>query len=60
MINANDIKDLRAKTGAGIQDCKKALDASNGDMEKAVAYLREKGIASVAKKASRIAGEGVV
>ena len=60
MINANDIKELRAKTGAGIQDCKKALDESNGDMEKAVAYLREKGIASVAKKASRIAGEGVV
>ena len=55
MINANDIKELRAKTGAGVQDCKKALDQSNGDMEKAVAYLREKGIASVAKKASRIA-----
>jgi len=60
MINASDIKDLRAKTGAGIQDCQKALTASNGDMEKAVAFLREKGIASVAKKASRIAGEGVV
>ena len=60
MINANDIKELRAKTGAGVQDCKKALDQSNGDMEKAVAYLREKGIASVAKKASRIAGEGLV
>ncbi len=60
MINAKDIKDLRAKTGAGMQDCQKALAESNGDMEKAVAYLREKGIASVAKKASRIAGEGVV
>ncbi len=60
MINASDIKDLRAKTGAGIQDCQKALVASDGDMEKAVAYLREKGIANVAKKASRIAGEGVV
>ncbi len=60
MINASDIKDLRAKTGAGIQDCQKALTANDGDMEKAVAYLREKGIASVAKKASRIAGEGVV
>ena len=60
MINANDIKELRAKTGAGVQDCKKALDESNGDMEKAVAYLREKGIASVAKKASRIAAEGLV
>ena len=60
MINASDIKELRAKTGAGIQDCQKALVASDGDMEKAVTYLREKGIASVAKKASRIAGEGVV
>jgi elongation factor Ts len=60
MINASDIKDLRAKTGAGIQDCQKALVACNGDMDKAIAYLREKGIASVAKKASRIAGEGVV
>ena len=60
MINASDIKDLRAKTGAGIQDCQKALIASNGDMEKAVTYLREKGIASVAKKASRVAGEGIV
>lgn len=60
MINASDIKELRAKTGAGIQDCQKALQASDGDMEKAVAYLREKGIASVAKKAGRIAGEGLV
>ncbi len=60
MINASDIKDLRAKTGAGMQDCQKALQACDGDMEKAVAYLREKGIASVAKKASRIAGEGIV
>lgn len=60
MINASDIKELRAKTGAGIQDCQKALAANNGDMEKAVAYLREKGIAAVSKKASRIAGEGVV
>lgn len=60
MINASDIKELRAKTGAGMQDCQKALSACDGDMEKAVAYLREKGIASVAKKASRIAGEGVV
>lgn len=60
MINASDIKDLRAKTGAGMQDCQKALAECNGDMEKAVAYLREKGVASVAKKASRIAGEGIV
>jgi elongation factor Ts len=60
MFSASDIKELRAKTGAGIQDCQKALVASDGDIEKAVAFLREKGIASVAKKASRIAGEGVV
>lgn len=60
MINASDIKELRAKTGAGIQDCQKALAANDGNMEKAIAYLREKGIAAVSKKASRIAGEGVV
>lgn len=60
MINASDIKDLRAKTGAGIQDCQKALLQSGGDMEKAVQYLREKGLAAVAKKSSRIAGEGIV
>ena len=60
MINASDIKELRAKTGAGIQDCQKALKENDGNMEKAIAYLREKGIAAVNKKASRIAGEGVV
>jgi elongation factor Ts len=60
MINAEDIKELRAKTGAGLQDCQKALAESNNNMEKAVEILREKGIATVAKKAGRIAGEGVV
>jgi len=60
MINAESIKELRAKTGAGIQDCQKALTESNNDMEKAVEILREKGIATVAKKSGRIAGEGVV
>lgn len=52
--------ELRKKTGAGIADCKKALENSNGDMEKAIDFLREKGIASAAKKASRIAAEGIV
>ena len=60
MINAENIKELRAKTGAGIQDCQKALAQNNNDMEKAIEFLREKGIATVAKKAGRIAGEGVV
>ncbi len=60
MVNAQAIKELRLKTGAGIQDCQKALVHSDGDVEKAVEYLREKGIATVAKKAGRIAGEGVV
>ncbi len=60
MFNASDIKDLRASTGAGMLDCQKALKECNGDMDKAIAYLREKGIAAVAKKASRIAAEGLV
>ncbi len=60
MFNANDIKELRAATGAGMVDCQKALKESNGDMDKAIAYLREKGIAAAAKKSSRIAAEGVV
>jgi elongation factor Ts len=54
------IKALREKTGSGMMDCKKALTETNGDMEKAVAWLREKGIASADKKASRIAAEGIV
>lgn len=52
--------ELRKKTGAGVSDCKKALTETNGDMEKAVDFLREKGIATAAKKASRIAAEGIV
>jgi len=54
------IKILREKTGAGMMDCKKALTETNGDVEKAVAWLREKGIASAAKKSGRIAAEGIV
>ena len=54
------VKDLREKTGAGMMDCKKALTETNGDMEKAIEYLREKGITKAAKKSSRIAAEGLV
>ena len=54
MIKASDVKELREKTGAGMLDCKKALEATEGDMEKAVDWLREKGIAKAAKKESRI------
>lgn len=54
------VKDLRERTGAGMMDCKKALVESDGDMDKAIAYLREKGLAAAAKKAGRIAAEGVV
>ena len=60
MITATMVKDLREKTGAGMMDCKKALTETNGDMEKAVEYLREKGITKAAKKSSRIAAEGLV
>ncbi len=60
MFSAQDIKDLRASTGAGMLDCQKALKECNGDMEKAMTYLREKGIAAAAKKSSRIAAEGIV
>ncbi len=59
MFKASDVKDLREKTGAGMLDCKKALEATNGDMEKAIDWLREKGIAKAAKKESRIAAEGL-
>lgn len=57
---ANDVKTLRERTGAGMMDCKNALVECDGDMEKAVDYLREKGIAKAAKKAGRIAAEGIV
>ena len=58
-ITASMVKDLREKTGAGMMDCKKALVESNGDMDKAIDYLREKGISKAAKKAERIAAEGL-
>lgn len=60
MIQASDVKNLREKTGAGMMDCKNALVEANGDMEEAIKILREKGLASAAKKAGRIAAEGVV
>ncbi|MGL5381260.1 translation elongation factor Ts [Clostridium sp.] len=60
MITAQSVKELREKTGAGMMDCKKALTESQGDMEKAVEILREKGLAAAAKKAGRVAAEGVV
>jgi elongation factor Ts len=59
-ITIDMIKELREKTLSGMMDCKKALTESNGDMEKAVAWLREKGIASADKKSTRIAAEGIV
>lgn len=59
-FTAKDVQTLREKTGCGMMDCKKALTESNGDMEKAVELLREKGLAAAAKKASRIAAEGIV
>jgi len=59
-FTAKDVVDLREKTGAGMLDCKKALTECNGNMEKAVDYLREKGIAAAAKRQSRIAAEGAV
>lgn len=59
MFSASDVKELREKTGAGMMDCKKALEACEGDQDKAVDWLREKGIAKAAKKESRIAAEGL-
>ncbi len=58
-ITAQMVKELREKTGAGMMDCKKALTETDGDMEKAIDCLREKGIAKAAKKADRIAAEGL-
>ena len=60
MFTAKDVMTLRERTGVGMMDCKKALNETNGDMEKAVEYLREKGMAAAAKKAGRIAAEGIV
>lgn len=59
MISASMVKELRETTGAGMLDCKKALEAVNGNMEEAITWLREKGISKAAKKASRIAAEGL-
>ena len=59
-FTAKDVVELREKTGVGMLDCKKALTECNGNMEKAVDYLREKGIAAAAKRAARIAAEGAV
>ncbi len=60
MVTAEMVKELRERTGAGMMDCKKALVATDGDIEKAIDELRTKGLASAAKKASRVASEGVV
>lgn len=60
MITAQLVKELRERTGAGMMDCKKALTETQGDMEKAVEVLREKGLAAAAKKAGRVAAEGIV
>jgi len=60
LIKAELVKELRERTGSGIMDCKKALQESGGDMEKAIVYLRERGLAVAAKKAGRVTGEGLV
>lgn len=60
MVTAGMVKELRERTGAGMMDCKRALAETNGDMEKAIEFLREKGLAAAAKKAGRIAAEGTV
>ncbi len=59
-FTAKDVQDLRERTGVGMMDCKKALTASDGDFEKAIEFLREKGLAAAEKKAGRIAAEGMV
>jgi elongation factor Ts len=59
-VTANMVKDLRDKTGAGMMDCKSALSETNGDMEAAIDWLRKKGISKAAKKASRVAAEGLI
>jgi elongation factor Ts len=59
-LNATAVKELREKTGAGFMDCKKALAETGGNLEKAVDYLRQKGLAAAAKKADRVAGDGAV
>ncbi len=59
-ISAKTVKELREKTGAGFMDCKKALTETGGDMEKAIVYLREKGLSAAQKKAGRVTAEGIV
>ncbi|OAB35791.1 elongation factor Ts [Paenibacillus macquariensis subsp. defensor] len=59
-VNASAVKELRERTGAGMLDCKKALDETNGDVEKAIDFLREKGLSAAANKAGRAATEGTV
>ena len=60
MVTAQEVKELRERTGVGMMDCKRALVETDGDMDKAMEYLREKSLAATAKKASRIAAEGIV
>lgn len=60
MVSPKQIKQLREKTGAGFMDCKKALEKTDGNVDKAIVFLREKGIAKAAKKSTRTAAEGVV
>ena len=60
MVSATSVKELRERTGAGMMDCKKVLTEANGDMDKAIELLREKGLAAAAKKAGRVASEGLV
>src|SRR5277367_3779351 len=59
-ISASMVKELRDKTGAGMMDCKAALNESSGDLESAVDWLRKKGLAKAAKKAGRVAAEGLI
>lgn len=60
MISASNVKELRERTGVGMMDCKKALQETNGDIDKAIDFLRENGLAAAIKKAGRIAAEGIV
>ncbi len=60
MVSPAEIKALRERTGAGVMDCKRALEASGGDVDAAVAFLREKGLATAREKADRVAREGVI
>ena len=60
MVTASMVKELREKTGAGMMDCKRALSETDGDVEKAIELLREKGLAAAAKKSGRIVAEGLV